>query len=216
MYASVYPFKTTGNLWIFYVFRFKKNELLCKLRVVPIESFFKILTIVTFVHLYWPIILQNFERILWVDSENKVCKVLGPLWSKNALFLSQKLSPLFIYIPLPSCTILEKSLMWILRRRCMRSLWPNLGQKCRIWRPKRVFFSQSSPFAPLFTSNALSCCTNSKHLGPKLTHGKNDPYWANGNFFQKSELSQYCMQNFKNVPWVAGIDFLWLRLNSLL
>ena len=73
---------------------------------------------------------------------------------------------------------------------------------------KSFFFSQSSPFAPLFTSNALSCCTNSKHLGPKLTHGKNDPYWANGNFFQKSELSQYCMQNFKNVPWVAGIDFL--------
>ena len=50
---------------------------------------------------------------------------------------------------------------------------------------KKSFFLQYSPFSPLFTNKALSCCKNSKLLGPKLTHSKNDPYFTSGNFFKK-------------------------------
>ena len=58
-------------------------------------------------------------------------------------------------------------------------------------------FSQYSPFLPLFTNNALLCCKNSKVLGPKLTHDKNDPYSATANFFPKRELRHFFSKHNK-------------------
>ena len=41
---------------------------------------------------------------------------------------------------------------------------------------KKNFFLQYSLFSPLFTNKAQLYFKNSKLLGPKLTHGKNEQY----------------------------------------
>ena len=69
----------------------QKNELLWKsLKDAPFQSYFKIFSIVTLVYWLWPIILQNFKRILWVNSQSKVYQVLGLIPGKNALFMGQR------------------------------------------------------------------------------------------------------------------------------
>ena len=69
-----------------------KNALFCKkLEDVPFQSFFnKIFAIATFGYLKWLIILQNFKRVSWADSKNKINKLLGPIPGKNALFMGQQ------------------------------------------------------------------------------------------------------------------------------
>lgn len=133
------------------------------------------------------------------------------LWANGNLLRKFTIVIFIYYISLPSCTILEKFLMWVPRmipipikmyeeflaqfRINMSHLDAKRSFLCNIH--YLVKFKIICNISPLFTNNALSCFKNSKIFDTKLTHGKNDPYWITGIFFPKNELRQFFLKHRK-------------------
>ena len=195
-----------------------KNELLCKrLKDSPFKSFVNIFSIVTFAYLLWLIILQNFKRILFEWTRRTRCTrfwtqfgVKMPYFCANRSLLSIFAIVTFIYLYYP--TIMQ-NFRNILNVDSENKKYETFLAQNRIkmshLEAKKSLFMQYSLFSPLFTNNALSCCKTWKILGPKLTHGKNDPYWATGNFFQKLSSTTF-FRNMKNNTTACKISKMLL------
>ena len=169
----------------------------------------------------WPITFQNFKRISGVNWWKRCTRfwtqfmIKMPYFWANWSLLSIFIIVTFIYLYSP--TIMQycrKNPNVDSENKMYRKVLVQFGINMSHLEAKKNFFLQYSLFSPLFTNKAQSYFKNSKLLGPKLTHGKNEQYWVTGHFFQKV-ISVTFFWNIKNFTTVCKIIKMLLGYHEL-